>query len=142
MWSGELTKINKRKRTQIRQFIITNQRFINFGNRTLKDKFVNLFKGSKVKREIGLEKITHITYSETSSQFILHVPSEYDYRLRTLDRDDFLLYLICFREKLKQPLVKIWLRPEINLEAFTKTENMKNTVCPSENPKEFSSKQF
>lgn len=58
---------------------------------------MSLFKGSKIKREVDIRKITHVTYSENSNQFVLHVPSEYDYRLRTLDRDEFILYLIWLR---------------------------------------------
>lgn len=103
---------------------------------------VSIFNRSKVKRSIELDKITHITYSETSSQFIVHVPSQYDYNLRTLERDEFILYLIYLKEKIGLPPMKIWMRPEINLEQFTKTDKMKNTVCPSEEPKEYNTQQF
>lgn len=142
MWTGFMTKINKRMKTQVRKFTLTNQRFINFGDNKLKAKVMSLFKGSKIKREVDIKKITHITYSENSNQFVLHVPSEYDYRLRTLDRDEFILYLIGMRQKLKQEPVKMWIRPEISLEQFTKTEDMKTNVFPSSQCNEYTAQKF
>jgi serum/glucocorticoid-regulated kinase 2 len=67
MWTGFMTKINKRMKTQVRKFTLTNQRFINFGDNKLKAKVMSLFKGSKIKREVDIKKITHITYSENSN---------------------------------------------------------------------------
>jgi hypothetical protein len=117
-------------------------RFINFGDNKFRAKVVSLFSGSKVKRSIDIAKITHLTYSESSNQFVVHVPSEYDYRLRTLDRDEFILYMISIRERLNLPPVKVWLRPEINLEKFTKTDDMKKSIFPTSSPREFTSGQF
>ena len=126
----------------MRNFCLTNLRFLNFGDNRLRAKVVRLFSGSKVKRSIDIKKITHLTYSESSNQFVVHVPSEYDYRLRTLDRDEFITYLIGLRESLNVPPIKIWLRPEINLEQYTKTDTMKTTVFPSSSSKEFTSQAF
>lgn len=95
-----MTKINKRKRSQRRKFSLTNVRFINFGDKKLKDVVIGFFAGSKVKRSIDIDKITHVTYSETSNEFIVHVPAEYDYRLTTLDKDSFILFLIMIRENM------------------------------------------
>lgn len=142
IWSGGMTKINKRKRSQVRNFCLTDLRFINFGDNKLRAKVASLFSGSKVKRSIDIAKITHLTYSESSNQFVVHVPSEYDYNLRTLDRDEFIVYLLTIRDKMNCPPVKIWLRPEINLEKYSKTDTMKNTVFPSSTPKSFSANQF
>ena len=83
IWSGELTKINKRKKSQIRRFILTNKRFINLGDEKLFDSIMSFFSGNIFKRTIGITEITCITYSDISTEFILHVPSEYDYRLRS-----------------------------------------------------------
>jgi len=44
---------------------------------------MSFFSGNVFKRVIPLSEITYISYSETSSEFILHVPKEYDYRLRS-----------------------------------------------------------
>lgn len=83
VWSGELTKINKRKKSQVRRFALTNKRFINLGDEKLFDSIVSFFSGNTFKRTITISEINYITYSETSSEFILHVPKEYDYRLRS-----------------------------------------------------------
>lgn len=100
LWSGFITKINKRKRSQRRKFCLTNIRFINFGDKKLKNILIGFFAGSMVKRQIDIIKITHLTYSETSNEFVLHVPSEYDYRLTTLDKDSFIYFLLMIRENL------------------------------------------
>lgn len=88
MWSGELTKINKRKRYQQRNFVITTNYLVNIG--TLgSEKLIDSFKGlftSQVKRKISLSLIKLITYSEISNEFVLHIPSEYDYRLRSFSQ--------------------------------------------------------
>jgi Unconventional myosin tail, actin- and lipid-binding len=83
LWSGELTKINKRKKSQVRRFALTNKRFINLGDENFFDSIMSFFSGNAFKRVIPLTEITYVTYSETSSEFILHVPKEYDYRLRS-----------------------------------------------------------
>lgn len=82
-WSGELTKINKRKKSQVRRFILTSKRFINLGDEKLFDSIMSFFSGNSFKRAIELADIHYITYSEVSNEFILHVPKEYDYRLRS-----------------------------------------------------------
>lgn len=62
---------------------MTNKRFINLGDEKLFDSIVSFFSGNSFKRAIELNEITCITYSEVSNEFILHVPKEYDYRLRS-----------------------------------------------------------
>ena len=37
IWSGELIKINKRKRRQTRRFVLTNKRFFNLGDEKFLD---------------------------------------------------------------------------------------------------------
>lgn len=38
------------------------------------------FKKNSVKRKINLEDIVAVTVSNASSEFVFHIPSEYDYR--------------------------------------------------------------
>jgi len=78
-----LTKINKRKKSQVRRFALTNKRFINVGDEKLFDSLMSFFSGNIFKRAINLLDIGYVTYSEVSNEFILHVPKEYDYRLRS-----------------------------------------------------------
>jgi len=142
LWSGFITKINKRKRSQRRKFCLTNMRFINFGDKKLKDVVIGFFAGSMVKRQIDVIKITHLTYSETSNEFVLHVPSEYDYRLTTLDKDSFIYFLLMIRENLGQPPLKLWFKPEINLGIFCTTEGMKEKKYPTQDPREMTAEAF
>ena len=43
-----------------------------------------------VKRKIPITKIVAITVSKYSSEFVLHVPEEYDYRYSSADKYDFI----------------------------------------------------
>ena len=53
----------------------------------------NLSKTS-LKRKIGITKLSGITYSSSSAEFVLHVPDEYDYRYSSDERRDAILTLI------------------------------------------------
>jgi len=39
-----------------------------------------------VKRKIGIDKVAAITASRVSSEFVIHVPDEYDYRYSSADQ--------------------------------------------------------
>lgn len=65
-------KINKRNREQDRGLVITNE-------------FIYNLAGKQIKRKIALSKIYAVTISRTSSEFIVHVPDEYDYRYKSLE---------------------------------------------------------
>lgn len=54
---------------------------------------MSLFKKA-VKRSIDLENIESITYSTISYNFLVHVPSEYDYTLYSENRDEFIEFLM------------------------------------------------
>ena len=65
-----VNKRNKKGKMQLRLLCVTDAAVYNFNS-----------DGQKLKRRIPLELITSITRCELSSQFLLHVPSEYDYDL-------------------------------------------------------------
>lgn len=44
---------------------------------------MSFFSGNSFKRVISLADIQYVTYAELSNELILHVPKEYDYRLRS-----------------------------------------------------------
>ena len=101
IWSGELFKINKRKRRQVRRFVLTNTRLFNLGDDKFADSFVAFFKGNKAKRTVWLKDIQFLTYSTTSNEFVLHIPKDYDYRLSSASlRNEFIYYLLCLRENI------------------------------------------
>jgi len=84
-----LIKVNKRGREQSRVLLITDKAVYNLMPRDY----------AKCKRRIRLEAIAAVTFSETNSEFALHVPEEYDYR-----------YKSNHREPIKQVLKQVFLQ--------------------------------
>lgn len=73
-YSDFIVKINPRDKPQERVILITNKAIYN----VMPNDF------SRCKRRIPLEAITTITVSKVSDEFVLHVPTEYDYRIMSL----------------------------------------------------------
>ena len=70
-FSDYVTKINRKDKGQERVFVVTSA------------AAYNLDKG-RVKRRIAIAAITKITQSSVSDEFVIHVPSEYDYRITAI----------------------------------------------------------
>ena len=102
---------------------------------------MRLFKKA-VKRSIELENIESITYSTTSFNFLIHVPSEYDYTLYSETRDDFIEFLMLLMEK--KGIKKIWfyLVEDVNLNKYAKKEGQKRDKFPDCTPKEWTYEKF
>ena len=93
LWSDRMLKINKHGKVQSRRIVLTERYFFNYGGLSASELpgvlgycFRGLEMGKdffydKPKRKIDLRKITHVTYSESCNEFILHVPTDYDYQL-------------------------------------------------------------
>lgn len=122
LWSGHLFKVNINKKRQKREFILTNKNFYNLGSG--ENFFKKLIK-MKFKRKISLKLIEFITYSEYSNNFIIHIPSEYDYYLSSPDRHTFLKYLFYALTNIGKTEIPFYQRKEIELFSFVKLENMK-----------------
>lgn len=90
------------------------------------ENFVTFFTGTHIKRMIYYTKITHVIYSETSNEFVIKVPTEYDYRFRSSSaRDEFLFYLIKLVWLLTDRQMKIWFVEDMELKKFTRNEDQK-----------------
>ncbi len=74
-------KYNRKNVRQQRSILIT-------------DKAVYNLKKTSVKRKIPIEFIKGITVSKLGTEFVLHVPSEYDYRYSTLEYRDKIIQAI------------------------------------------------
>lgn len=94
-----------------------------------------------IKRQIPIEKITAVTYSSISNQFVLHVPSEYDYYLGSDFKDEFLEYLIVLLKEKGQTL-DFYEVEDVDLAKYTKNEGSKKQKYPEVTPKVFSQEQF
>lgn len=74
--------------------MFTTKNIFNLDNNGIFSSVFTIFnKDSIINRKIKLLGVTAITYSVTSSEFVLHVPSEYDYRLSSENRDLIIQYI-------------------------------------------------
>lgn len=82
-------------------------------------------KGEKIKRKIEVALVTGLTYSSISSEFAIHVGSQYDYRYSSHElRNDImksLLYVICKTAE----FIPFYYVDMINLNNVITTEKMK-----------------
>lgn len=57
-----------------------------------------------IKRKIMVVKVQGVTYSKMSSEFVIHIPEEYDYRYSSYDKHkksvDFIYIFFFFRRDL------------------------------------------
>lgn len=139
-WSGLSYKINNRGKRQVRTFLLTNKRVLNVGNRTAK---INLrFWEKLVKRSIEVDHIEAVTYSMISNNFVLHVPSEYDYYLCSEDKDEFLSYLLHIKKNKGNDEINFYEVEDIDLSVFTKKEGSKKEKYPPVVPKKIDYEKF
>ncbi len=78
LFSDFLVKINPRGKPQERVLLVTDKALYNL----LPTDY------SKCKRRIPLDSLDAVTVSQASDEFVLHVPSEYDYRMMSLRKTE------------------------------------------------------
>ena len=107
-----VTKYNEVGFRQERTLVITENAIYNI-------------KKSQVKRRIALEKLESITISTTSSEFVLHIKDEYDYRYLSYERRseiiETILFILCNIRKLCTAF-KIYEVDAINLNQVMTTQ--------------------
>lgn len=86
IFSGLVTKLNRVDKQQERALVMTDKAIYNF----VPNKY------TKWKRRILLKDITAVTQTTTSYsiEFVLHVPTQYDYRYRSVYRENLLTCLV------------------------------------------------
>ena len=95
MLSCKVYKYNKRLKRQERTLLITSRYLYNIDRQGFFAKIGAVFSASsQIKRKIDICKIGGITMSEVSSEFVIHVPEEYDYRYGSPDKRDKILLCI------------------------------------------------
>jgi len=77
-YSNHVTKINRRGREQTRILLITSKAVYNCLPKSV----------TKCKRKILIEDIASMTLSTASDEFVLHVPRDYDYRYKSVDKEN------------------------------------------------------
>ena len=107
----------------------------------LENIFDKIF-GKLVRRSIQIYDITHVTYSEISNNFVLHVPKEYDYSLCTQKRDEFLLVLLKIRKISNFPPVNFYFVDDIELKIYSKTDEESKMKLPKVEPRILDDEKF
>jgi serum/glucocorticoid-regulated kinase 2 len=72
--------------------------------------------GISIKRRISYKDIAGITMSKTSHEFVIHVPSEYDYRFDSPDkRNEIISITIRNYQEEKRKQLAFWFVEDISL---------------------------
>jgi len=91
-----LYKYNKRLKRQERSLLITNKAIYNINQQEFIANMISMFNSSfAIRRRIDIAKVSGLTVSELSSEFVIHVRDEYDYRYGSPDKRDRILAMIC-----------------------------------------------
>jgi hypothetical protein len=88
LFSVKITKVNKRDKQQTRALLITDAAVYN----------LDPTNHSKCKRRIEIKDVGSITCSNTSEEFVIHIPDEYDYRFVSAQKDDIIK---CLKKQFK-----------------------------------------
>ena len=94
--STTVFKFNKRDKRQQRTLLITNKAIYNISRQNILTQAISWLSSSfSIKRRIEVDKISAITVSDMSGEFVIHVPDEYDYRYTSTERRDRILQMLC-----------------------------------------------
>lgn len=114
LFSDFVIKINRKGKEQTRTILITNHAVYNL--------MANNY--SKCKRRIVHSEIAAITTSTTTKEFVLHVPSSYDYRYKSAKKDQIVQILTSKIGCDKQQIVhKAIDEPSLSEVTVTKTQS-------------------
>ena len=93
--SAKVYKYNKRVKRQERSILITTRAIYNICDDSITSLMSIFCITSKIKRRIDITRLTGITISNLSCEFVLHIASEYDYRLACPTKRDKIIMAIC-----------------------------------------------
>lgn len=139
VYCQQVWKFNYKSTKQERTLLITTINIINVANLDFLSKTLSFFNPSyPIKRKISLGKIDAITISRPGTEFVVHVPDEYDYRFSTDTKEDLIMH-ICMALKEYDPNKKLlfFFKDDLILEKFTTTKfdiEKKISKIPTETP--------
>ena len=94
IYSMKIIKINKKAARQERTQLFTNRYLYNLRTETAGVKFWSkIFKSYKIKKRMPQAHIEQIIYSETSDEFIISAPKDYDLHYSSSKRNEIIDYL-------------------------------------------------
>ena len=112
LFSSKIIKFNKRNKAQERIFAITMKALLNI-------------KGKKVQRRMEIINIIGVTNSKNSDEFIIHCPTEYDYRYSSNIKGQIITLLIKTAKELNVKNFYLWETQESHLKELVTTKNDK-----------------
>lgn len=142
LYSDVVIKVNKNRRRQKREILLTTDNFYN-----LSINFISkIFTGSMIKRTIPLNLIGGVVYARMGSEFIIRVPDEFDYRIVSNDKDLILQQqLWTLKNKFEIDTLPFYFTDEVELYEFCthRSEKIKGIIrTPVGKHKDFSLKNF
>jgi len=121
-------KYNKRLKRQERSLLITNKAIYNINKQDFFANFISFFNSSyAIRRRINIINIIGITVSELTSEFVIHVKDEYDYRYASPANRDRILLMICkaYCLNIQNNPLPFFFKDDVNLIDYTTTEDDK-----------------
>lgn len=139
LMSCSLYKFNKRLRRQERAILVTSKAVYNINKFEIIANIISFFKSSyALRRRINIEKLAAITVSEVSSEFVIHVENESDYRYSSPQRDKIISMILksYYMNVKKKPLTFFFKDSLILHECTTTGDDVKRKVSkiPTEYP--------
>jgi len=123
MYSNRLIKINNKGKEQTRILLITSKAVYNCLPKSVKN----------CKRRIAIADIASVTVSKASDEFVLHIPSEYDYRFKSTDKENV-------AEVLKNCFAKIYENKTLPVQRV-KTEELTDRIVTKAQAKNMTGKE-
>ncbi|CAK87907.1 unnamed protein product (macronuclear) [Paramecium tetraurelia] len=111
LFSSLLYKFNEVNKRQERTILITTHNLYNLSKLT-------------VKRKIPIKRVYGITVGLIGTEFVVHVPEEYDYRYSSSERRDYAVLCIikAYCQQNKGAALPIFYKDELTLTAYTTTK--------------------
>lgn len=120
IFSAKLLKVNVRKKKQERLILFTNKNLYNLKDGGFIAGALSIFSSSgSVKRKIPLSKIKSIVYAKLGNEFVINVPTEFDWRIVSERKDLIIMYLLYALNLNGIESVMFYFNNEIELHNFT-----------------------
>jgi hypothetical protein len=120
IFSAKLQKINVRKKKQERLILLTNKNLYNLKDGGFLTGALSIFSSSgMIKRKIPLNKIKAIVYAKLGNEFVINVPSEFDWRIISEKKDIIIVQLLHALSLNGNESLLFYFNNEIELHNFT-----------------------
>lgn len=119
LFSSKVVKLNKKNEPQRRKIIITNLALYSIRKGAFFRWVASVTApATLIKRRIALPDIEGIVYSRVTDEFVVYVPTQFDYRFKDECKDKMISFLLQGREACGQPTQKFFVSRELQLEEF------------------------